>query len=51
MVGDKQDICCSKCGKYLFTETDTTNGIKREKDNKDYFYDEKTDEFHCKDCK
>ena len=23
MTGDIQDVCCTKCGKYLFTEKDT----------------------------
>lgn len=51
MLGNIQKICCNKCGKYLFTETDTENGIKRTDDNRDYYYDEIADEFICDNCK
>lgn len=50
MIGNVQDICCNKCGKYLFTEMDTENGYKRENDNEDYRYDEIADEFICDEC-
>lgn len=51
MVGNKQDIYCSKCGKYLFTEIDTKDGCERENDNKNYIYDEIKDIFVCDKCK
>ena len=50
MLGNVCKIHCNKCGKYLFTETHTENGIKRTDDNRDYRYDEITDEFICDDC-
>lgn len=51
MAGDVQDIHCSKCGKYLFTEKDTENGYRRENDNENYVYDEVKDEFVCDECR
>lgn len=45
-----QDICCSICNKYLFTEIDTEKGYRRENDIKDYQYDETADNFICIDC-
>lgn len=51
MTGDVQDICCNKCGKYLFTEKHTENGYKRENDNKNYIYDDIKDEFVCDECR
>ena len=50
MIGESQNICCNKCGKYLFSETDTINGTKRKNDNKDYIYNENQNEFYCNDC-
>lgn len=50
MLGDVQDVCCNKCGKYLFTEKDTEIGYKRENDRKDYFYDASKDIFVCEEC-
>ena len=50
MVGDVQKMHCSKCGRYLFTETDTESGCKREEDRGNYVYDETTDEFVCSEC-
>lgn len=50
MLGDVNKIHCDKCGKYLFTETDTENGMKRIDDNRDYRYDEIADEFICDNC-
>lgn len=50
MLGDVCKLHCNKCGKYLFTETHTETGIKRTDDNRDYRYDEITDEFICNDC-
>lgn len=51
MVGDIQDICCNKCGKYLFTEKDLENGYIRENDHENYYYDDKQDIFICNECK
>ena len=51
MTGDIQDVCCTKCGKYLFTEKDTENGYRRENDNKNYVYDDVKDEFICEKCR
>ena len=45
-----QEIHCSKCKKYLFTEKDTEYGYERENDNKSYSYDPSEDEFICYDC-
>lgn len=50
MLGNVQKIHCCKCNKYLFTEMDTKEGYKRENDNKNYFYDEISDEFYCANC-
>lgn len=50
MSGYVYEIHCIKCGKYLFTEMDTEEGLKRENDNEDYRYDEIKDEFICNDC-
>lgn len=59
MIGDIQDICCDKCGKYLFTEKHVKNEnrpeslcgiIIRENDNEDYEYDGKADVFICNEC-
>lgn len=50
MAGNVQDICCIKCGKYLFTEMDTESGYKRENDKEDYIFDEIKDEFVCDEC-
>lgn len=51
MIGNVQDVYCDKCNRYLFTETDTEDGCKRENDNKDYDYDEIKDIFVCNKCK
>ena len=51
MVGDIQGVCCSKCGKFLFTEKDTKNGCRRENDNENYVYDDVKDEFICEKCR
>lgn len=51
MTGDIQDVCCTKCGKYLFTEKDTENGYRRENDNENYVYDDVKDEFICEKCR
>lgn len=51
VVGDNQNICCDKCGKYLFTEKYMENGYSRENDHEDYEYYEKSDIFVCNDCK
>lgn len=50
MMTRSQDICCSICNKYLFTEIDTEKGYRRENDIKDYQYDETADNFICIDC-
>jgi len=50
MLGDINHIHCTKCGTYLFTETDTETGYKRTNDNKNYRYDEILDEFICEKC-
>lgn len=58
MVGDKYDICCEECGRYLFTveeipyESDNGSSLGREirvNDYMDYTYtnDEK---FVCNKC-
>lgn len=51
MRGDVQDILCSKCGKYLFTEKDIENGYIRGNDNENYVYDDVKDEFVCDECR
>lgn len=51
MLGDVQDVCCNKCGKYLFTEMDTATGYRRENDKGDYIYLEYKDVFLCDECK
>lgn len=51
MLGDIQDVCCNKCGKYLFTEKDTEAGYRRENDREDYVYDASKDIFLCEECK
>ncbi len=59
MIGQIQDICCDKCGKYLFTEKDVKDDnhpkslfgkTVRENDHEDYEYDDQTDMFICDEC-
>lgn len=53
---DRYNIYCEKCGKYLFTEIDSSNvfdfnrKITRENDNKDYVWIEVPRKFLCNEC-
>lgn len=49
-IGEKWDIYCNTCNKYLFTEVKTEAGIKRENDTGNYTYEEYVDEFICDEC-
>lgn len=59
MIGDKEDIHCSVCGRYLFTQKyvpDHKNPnsvfgiIVFENDHEDYTWRCKTDDFICNQC-
>ena len=60
MIGDKYDVSCEKCGKYLFTveeipyeEKDKTSSLGKEirlHDHKDYVYTE-DGRFVCNRCR
>lgn len=41
---------CACCGKYLFTETKTERGFKREESTKAYHYRVIDDTFVCDEC-
>jgi hypothetical protein len=51
-----QDICCDKCGRYLFTENDVIKPgmsytvTERENDKENYEYMETTGKFICDEC-
>ena len=50
MLGDVQNVCCSICGKYLFTEKDTDHGYRRECDKQNYIYNQIKATFICEEC-
>ena len=45
-----QDIKCSKCGVYLFTECDCFDGKVKRLNGGDEVYDEFEGSFYCNDC-
>lgn len=56
MVKFENRICCSKCGRYLFTEKEVIDKnnpkgrIVRENDDKNYYYHSDKDNFVCEEC-
>ena len=45
-----QNIHCDTCGKFLFTEESSNEGITRTRDKNDYMYDEIKAIFTCNEC-